>query len=114
MYDVNNIFAKIIQGQIPCKEIYQDQDVISFYDINPQAPVHALVLPKKAYTDYTDFMTKAESLEVVNFFSKLNHVIKLLDLKSFRIITNQGEISGQSIFHFHVHILSGIEMNNLI
>lgn len=114
MYDTTNIFAKIIKADLKCDKIYEDDDIISFYDINPQAPVHALVLPKQHYIDYADFLTKASSQNITHFFVKVEHITKLLKLESFRLITNQGVKSGQSIFHFHLHILGGRIMDNLV
>jgi diadenosine tetraphosphate (Ap4A) HIT family hydrolase len=112
-YDDNNIFAKIIKGQALCDKIYEDEDVLAFFDAYPVAPVHALVIPKGQYLDYADFLTREKPVKVAHFFATIKHVSELLKLESFRIITNKGEASGQSVFHFHVHILSGKQIDNL-
>jgi diadenosine tetraphosphate (Ap4A) HIT family hydrolase len=114
MYDSNNIFAKILEGQIQCNKIYEDDDVLAFHDAFPRAPVHVLVIPKKKYTDYSDFIQNASACYVAGFFAKVHKVVELLGLKSFRLLNNQGSVSGQSVFHFHVHILGGRQMNELI
>lgn len=114
MYDSNNIFARIIKGEIVAKKIYEDQNVIAFYDLYPVAPIHALVIPKKQYKDYKDFIKKAPTKEIADFFSKVDHVASLLKLESYRLITNYGSNSGQSVFHFHVHVIGGTQITNLI
>lgn len=114
MYDSNNAFAKIIKGEIDAKKIYEDQNVIAFYDLYPVAPVHALVIPKKQYKDYKDFVKKAPKEEIADFFTKVDHVASILKLESYRLITNYGSHSGQSVFHFHVHIIGGTQITSLI
>ena len=108
-YDENNVFAKIIAGQIPANKVYEDDKILAIHDINPVAPVHVLVLPKGHYIDYSDFIQKASAEEVTHYFSKLGEIIQLLDLnsKSYRLVTNKGQESGQTIFHFHTHIIGG-------
>jgi len=114
MYDSNNVFAKIIRGELGAKKIYEDQDIIAFYDLYPVAPVHALVIPKKQYKDYKDFVKKAPKEEIADLFIKIEHITHLLKLESYRLITNYGSQSGQSVFHFHVHIIGGQQITNLI
>ncbi|AVP87097.1 hypothetical protein phytr_1380 [Candidatus Phycorickettsia trachydisci] len=114
MYDSNNVFAKIIKGEISANKIYEDQNVIAFYDLYPVAPTHVLIIPKKQYKDYKDFAENAPKEEVADFFIKVNHVADLLKLESYRLITNYGSRSGQSVFHFHVHIIGGQQITNLI
>ena len=114
MYDSNNIFARILTGQVKCNKVYEDEDVLAFHDAFPKAPVHVLVIPKKNYTDYNDFIQNASSEYIAAFFSKIYHITQLLGLDSFRLLNNKGSRSGQSVFHFHVHILGGKTMNELI
>jgi diadenosine tetraphosphate (Ap4A) HIT family hydrolase len=114
MYDPNNIFAKILTGQLKCSKVYEDDDVLAFHDAFPKAPVHVLVIPKKSYIDYSDFIKNATAKDVAAFFGKVHHVAEMLNLPSFRLLTNKGAKSGQSVFHFHVHILGGRTMSELI
>jgi histidine triad (HIT) family protein len=112
MYDNENIFAKIIKGQIPCKKIYEDDDVLFFEDINPVAKVHVLGVPKVKCVDFSDFVYNNNKDKVDNFFKKINVVIESLGIKNsgYRIITNSGSDGGQEVPHFHVHILGGEKM----
>jgi len=107
-YDQNNIFAKIIKKEIPCKSVYEDEKVLAFYDINPQAPIHILVIPKGEYISFDDFVIKASEEDVVYFFKKVREIAKAQGLSEvgYRIIANHGEKVGQVVFHFHLHILS--------
>lgn len=106
-YDSNNIFAKIIRGDIPSKKIYEDDRVLAFFDAFPVAPTHILVIPKGQYIDYVDFLNKAPKDEIAYYFTKVKEVANSMGLESFRICSNIGEQSGQSVFHFHTHILGG-------
>lgn len=116
MYDENNIFAKIINQEIPATVIYEDANILAFNDINPVAPIHIIVIPKKEYIDYQDFITKASSEEIKDYFQKLSHIAKIVGLNNdgYRLTTNKGSKSGQSIFHFHFHIIGGKEFSKLI
>ena len=112
MYDNNNIFAKIIKGQIPCKKIYEDDDVLFFEDISPASKIHVLGVPKIKCVDFSDFVYNNNKDMVDNFFKKINVVIEQLGIKDsgYRIITNSGSDGGQEVPHFHVHILGGEKM----
>jgi len=114
MYDVNNVFAQILKGKVQANKIYEDQNLMAFYDLFPVATVHDLVIPKKQYTNYTSFVKKAPKEEVAEFFMTVDQIAKLLQLDSYRLIMNQGASSGQSIFHFHLHIIGGQEITKLI
>lgn len=115
MYDKNNVFAKIIRGELQAKKVYEDDDVLAFYDIAPLAPIHVLVIPKGEYQDYSEFITNADAGVISNYFRKINDIITLLelDIDGFRLCTNSGKKSGQSVFHFHTHILGGAEFSGL-
>lgn len=113
-YDTNNIFAKIIRNEIPCKKVYEDDMVIAFYDIHPVAPTHVLVIPKGEYLDYSDFISKASDTQISHYFTKLKEIAKLLGLPSYRIVSNSGEQSGQTVFHFHTHIIGGKTISGLV
>ena len=104
-YDKNNIFYKIIKGDIPCNKVYEDRDILSFHDINPKAPVHVLVIPKGEYVDFDDFIENSDMGDVENFFKTVKKIADKLQLKSYRIVSNCGEEAGQIVFHFHVHIM---------
>ena len=108
MYDNDNIFAKIIKGQIPCKKIYEDDDVLFFEDINPASKIHVLGVPKVKCVDFSDFVNNNKDI-VDNFFKKINIVIEKLGIRDsgYRIISNCGSDGGQEVPHFHVHILGG-------
>ncbi len=109
MYDNNNIFAKIIDGKIPCKKIYEDKDVLFFEDINPVSKIHILGIPKVKCVDFSDFISSYHKDIVVNFFQKVDEVIEKLGIKEggYRIISNSGVDGGQEVPHFHIHILGG-------
>ena len=109
MYDENNIFAKIIRGEIPCDKVYEDENCLFFYDINPLVKIHVLGVPKTPCTDFVDFVYKNETSIVSDFFKKINLVIKKLGIKDsgYRLISNSGEHGEQEVPHFHIHILGG-------
>lgn len=114
MYDKNNVFAKIISGEIPVKKIYEDNILIAILDINPAAPTHILVIPKKSYIDFEDFVNNANLSDVSHYFKKVAEIAKENKVPNYRIISNIGREAGQSVFHFHTHILSGMSNLELI
>lgn len=108
-YDENNVFAKMLKGDIPVNKIYEDDFAIAFKDIHPKAPVHLLVIPKGAYTDFSDFSTNAPAEEIAGFFKAVGAVAKgqgLVD-GGYRLVMNTGRDGGQEVPHLHVHILAG-------
>ena len=115
MYDENNIFAKILRKEIPCDKVYEDEFSLFFNDINPQAKIHILGIPKIECTDFFDFINHSEKKVFKLFFQNINLVIKKLNIKDsgFRIITNSGENGGQEVPHFHIHILAGEKIGSL-
>ena len=116
-YDSENIFAKLIRGEIPNETVYEDESVLAFRDISPAAPVHVLVIPKGEYVSFDDFSTQAGMGAVAGFFAKLQHVAcEVLDLKEagYRLITNHGADANQTVPHFHVHILAGKPLGGLL
>jgi diadenosine tetraphosphate (Ap4A) HIT family hydrolase len=108
-YDDNNIFAKILRGEIPCKKIYEDEFAFAFYDISPQTPVHALVIPKGRYISFADFGAQASAEEITGFTRAVAKVAKDLGVEEtgYRAMTNMGLHSHQQVPHYHVHILGG-------
>ena len=108
-YDKNNIFAKILRGEIPCKKVYENDHVLAFHDINPQKKVHVLVIPKGEYVDLNDFNSKASDKEIVEFNRAVTHVANLMGAedKGYRALTNIGSDGGQEVPHLHFHIFAG-------
>ncbi len=115
-YDRNNIFAKIIRGEIPANKIYEDERILAFHDISRASPTHALVIPKGEYLDFIDFTSKANSEEISYFFKKVNEIATLLGVadNGFRLISNIGSNAHQTVPHFHVHILAGKKLGPLL
>ena len=109
MYDENNIFAKIIRGEIPCEKIYEDDNVLFFNDINPVAKIHVLGIPKTPSIDFFDFISKNNFEEIAEFYKKINMIIEKLGIKDsgYKIVSNSGIDGGQEVPHFHIHILGG-------
>ena len=118
MYDRNNIFAKILKGEIPCNKIYENEYVLSFYDINPQRKIHALVIPKGSYTDLDDFLKKGKEKEIIEFFKAITHVAKLLKVSNveggYRALSNIGKNGGQEVPHLHFHIFGGEKIGKMV
>ena len=118
-YDNNNIFAKILRGEIPCKKIYEDEFVLSFHDINPQKKVHVLVIPKGKYVDLDDFSDNASSDEIVGLITGINIVAKKLGIsskngKGYRALANISEDGGQEVPHLHFHLFGGEKVGKMV
>ena len=119
IYDENNIFAKILRGAIPCEKIYEDEYVLSFYDVNPQRKIHALVIPKGKYIDLDDFNAKASEKEIIAYFKGISKVAKKLGIsvdvgKGYRAISNLSEHGGQEVPHLHFHLLGGEKIGRML
>ena len=107
MYDKNNVFAKILRGEIPNKTVYSDDNVLAFYDVAPRARVHVLVIPRGEYTDIFDFTQNAPADAQVAFWCGVRKTVEKLGLRdNFRTVANTGRGAGQSVMHFHIHIMS--------
>ena len=115
-YDPNNVFAKIVRGEIPCKKVYEDAHVLAFHDINPQAPVHVLVIPKGAYVSSDDFGATASDAELAAFMRAISTVARQLgvDAGGYRMLANHGVDANQEVPHFHVHIFGGRPLGRMI
>ena len=114
-YNPENIFAKIINGTIAAEKLYEDEILIAIKDIAPAAPVHILVIPKQPYTDFADFTLNADPQIIVHYNQKIAELAyKYSQGNSYRLISNKGQQAGQSVFHFHTHILSGFDKSNLL
>ena len=116
LYDDNNIFARILRGEIPSKRVYEDQWALAFHDIAPQAPLHILVIPKGAYVSVADFTARASEAEIVGFWRAVTAVARQLELEApgYRLLTNMGEHSGQEVPHFHVHLFGGRPLGRML
>lgn len=108
-YDPNNIFAKILRGEIPCKKVYEDDFALAFHDINPQAPVHLLVIPKGAYVSWDDFSATAPAEEIAGFIRAVGQVAREAGLvdPGYRMLANVGGHGHQEVPHLHVHLFGG-------
>jgi histidine triad (HIT) family protein len=108
-YDDQNVFAKILRGEIPCRKAHEDAHVLAFHDINPQAPTHILVIPKGAYVSLADFSAKASDAEIAGFWRAVGAIARALELEQpgYRVLTNVGPHAHQEVPHFHVHIFAG-------
>ena len=108
-YDDSNIFARILRGEIPCKRVYEDDFALAFHDINPQAAVHVLVIPKTQHVSLADFTATATPEQITGFFRAVGAVAKSLELEApgYRILANMGAHGHQEVPHFHVHIFGG-------
>jgi len=109
VYNDNNIFAKILRGEIPCKKVHEDDHTLAFEDINPQAPVHTLVIPKGKYISWKDFSEKASDIEIAAFVRAIGKVAEMKGLKDsgYRILANAGRDSHQEVPHLHIHVFGG-------
>ena len=116
MYDDNNIFARILRGEIPCKKIHEDEHTLAFEDIHPQAPVHTLVIPKGKYVSLTDFAQKASDTEIAAIVRALQKVaaLKGVETSGYRLFANSGPDSHQEVPHLHFHITGGRPLGPLL
>ena len=108
-YDDNNIFAKILRGEIPCSRVYEDDHALAFHDINPQAPTHVLVIPKGRYVSWDDFSATAPDAEIAGFIRAVGEVARAARLvePGYRLLANIGHNGHQEVPHLHVHIFGG-------
>jgi diadenosine tetraphosphate (Ap4A) HIT family hydrolase len=115
-YDDSNIFARILRGEIPCNKIFEDDFALAFHDIRPQAPVHALVIPKGCYVSFADFGANAPAELIFGFSRAVAHVAKQLGVEEtgYRLIANMGWDSHQEVPHYHVHILGGRKLGVML
>lgn len=115
-YDRNNVFARILRGEIPCQKVYEDQHVLAFNDIQPQAPVHVLVIPKGEYVSVDDFAAKATAAEQIALLKAIGTVARQLGIadSGYRILANHGVNANQEVPHFHVHIFGGRKLGRML
>ena len=118
-YDKSNIFAKILRKEIPCKKIFENEHVLSFYDINPQKKIHALVIPKGEYIDLDDFNSRASDEEIVALSKAITEVSRILGIstdtgKGYRALTNLDDHGGQEVPHLHFHLFGGEKIGKMV
>lgn len=115
-YDEQNVFARILRGEIPSKTVYEDEWALAFYDLAPQAPLHVLVIPKGAYVSWDDFSARAPTDEIAGFVRAVGHVARENGLvePGYRLLANVGAHGGQEIPHLHVHLFGGAPLGPMI
>ena len=115
-YDRDNVFAKILRGEIPCNRVYEDEWALAFHDIAPQAPGHILVIPRGEYVSWDDFSARAEPEEIAGFIRAIGHVAREQGLvePGYRLLANVGAHGGQEVPHLHVHIFGGKPLGRMI
>ena len=118
-YDKNNIFAKILRKEIPCKTIFENDYILSFHDINPQKKIHALVIPKGEYINLDDFNNRASDKEIVALSKAITEVSKILGMstetgKGYRALTNLDDHGGQEVPHLHFHLFGGEKIGKMV
>ncbi len=115
-YDEQNVFAKILRGEIPNKTVYEDEHVLAFEDIQPQAPVHVLVIPKGPYKTMNEFSEQASDAEIVAWVRAIGKVAKITETREdgHRLIVNTGENGVQDVPHLHIHLLGGRRLGRML
>ncbi len=115
-YDRNNAFARILRGEIPCRKVYEDEHVLAFHDINPQTPVHILIIPKGEYVSAEDFSAAASEVEIVALVRAVSRIARDSGVSQtgYRLLTNHGPDAHQEVPHFHLHVLAGRRLGRMI
>lgn len=115
-YDDNNIFARILRGEVPCKKLYEDEHVLAFHDIHPQTPVHILVIPKGRYVSLDDFSANASDAEIAALFRAVGRLARETGIAAsgYRFLANNGRDANQEVPHLHVHLFGGQNLGRMI
>ncbi|HVB16880.1 MAG TPA: histidine triad nucleotide-binding protein [Stellaceae bacterium] len=115
-YDRNNVFARILRGELPCTKVYEDEHVLAFRDINPQAPVHVVVIPKGEYVSIDDFSAKASASEQAALIRAIGLIAHQEEVAAggYRILSNHGEAAHQEVPHFHLHLFGGRDLGPML
>lgn len=115
-YDPNNIFARILRGEIPCRKAYEDEWALAFHDIQPQAPIHVLVIPKGSYVSMVDFTARASEAEIAGLFRAVGTVARELGLdpSGYRVLSNCGQDGHQEVPHLHIHVVGGRPLGRML
>ena len=116
VYDRNNVFARILRGEIPCKRVYEDEHVLAFDDISARAPTHVLVIPKGEYVSLDDFSEKASVAELAAFVRAVGHIARARGVAKtgYRILANIGRDGHQEVPHFHAHVVGGRDLGAML
>ena len=115
-YDPNNVFARILRGEIPCKKVHEDEHTLAFHDIQPQAPVHVLVIPKGSYVSWDDFAATASDAEMAALVRAAGKVARMLGVgdSGFRVLSNAGKDGHQEVPHLHLHVFGGRHLGRML
>ena len=115
-YDRNNVFARILRGELPCRKAYEDEHVLAFHDINPQAPVHIILIPKGEYVSVDDFSANASEAELAAFMRAIGRLAQQEGLVEggYRILANHGRAAHQEVPHFHLHLFGGRDLGPML
>jgi len=115
-YDPNNIFARILRGEIPCNKVFENEHVLAFRDIHPQAPVHVLVIPKGAYVDMDDFTARASADEIAALMRATGEIARAEGIaqSGYRVLSNCGANGGQEVPHLHLHLVGGRTLGRML
>ena len=115
-YDPDNIFARILRGEIPCRKVHEDAWALAFHDINPAAPVHILVIPKGSYVSWEDFSARGSADEIAGFVRAVGHIAREQGLvaSGYRLLANVGGNAGQEVPHLHVHLFGGAPLGPML
>jgi len=115
-YDDDNVFARILRGELPCRKVFEDEFALAFHDINPQAPVHLLVIPKGRWVSWDDFSARAEAEEIAGFVRAVGQVARDNGLvePGYRMLANVGQHGHQEVPHLHVHLFGGRQFYQMI
>jgi diadenosine tetraphosphate (Ap4A) HIT family hydrolase len=115
-YDRNNIFARILRGEIPCNKVYEDAHVLAFHDISPQSPTHVLVIPKGEYVSFDDFSQNASSEEITALVRAAGQIAREQGVaeSGYRILANTGPAAHQEVQHFHMHLFGGRDLGGML
>jgi diadenosine tetraphosphate (Ap4A) HIT family hydrolase len=115
-YDRNNIFARILRGEIPCNKVYEDAHVLAFHDISPQSPTHVLVIPKGEYVSFDDFSQNASAEEIAALVRAVGQIAREQGVaeSGYRILANTGPAAHQEVQHFHAHLFGGRDLGGML
>jgi len=115
-YDRNNIFARILRGEIPCNKVYEDAHFLAFHDISPQSPTHVLVIPKGEYVSFDDFSQNASAEEIAALVRAVGRIAREQGVaeSGYRILANTGPAAHQEVQHFHVHLFGGRDLGAML
>ena len=115
-YDPNNVFARILRGELPCRKVYEDAHVLAFHDIRPQAPTHIVLIPKGEYVSVDDFSERASDAELAAFIRAISHLARQEGVSEggYRILANHGAAAHQEVPHFHLHLFGGRDLGPML